>query len=319
MNRSVVRKNGIPLYVQVKERLLGDIRNGTYRAGDKIPTERELAERLRVSRNTVSQAYQELESEGIITSLQGRGTFVCDQDDTVRFGNRRGLLRKIVDVALEEAIQLGFSLDDFLDIATARAREKVASLHTARVAFIECNREQIEHFSRKLEYGGVHITPVLLDDLRDLQKNDLQYVESADLVVTTLFHYDEVQELLGFRREILAIALDPELETVVKIARIPPSKRVGLICRSDNFAGKVLYSLKQAGLDELDIQSTIVTEPTAIADFVSVIDVAIVSPSRRREVETQCKKRQEIVEFVFTPDNASVNLLRAALAELRRG
>ena len=317
MVQTVTRKNGIPLYVQVKDRILSDIRTRVYRAGDKLPTERDLSAAFGVSRNTVSQAYHELEAEGVLVSMQGRGTFVNDQDDTVRLANRRDLLRKVIDIALEEAIQLGFALDDFLELAAAQAKQKAASLHQAHVVFVECNREQVEYFSRKLEFGGVHITPVVLDDLKNPDKLEWKHLETADLVITTFFHRDEVQALIG-ARDVLAIALDPELETIVQIARIPRAKRVGLICRSENFAGKVQYALKQAGLDELNLQITTVSNPYDLADFVGGMDAVIVSPGRRREVETYCRRRQPIIEFNFKPDAASVNLLRAALADLPR-
>ena len=141
----IVRKNGIPLYIQVKEAVQSEIKSGVWKTGDKLPTERELSERLKVSRNTVSQAYQELEAEGVLTSVQGRGTFVCDRDDAVRIEHRKELLLKIIDVAMEEGLQLGFTLDEFVELTDVRARQKLEFLSQVRVMFIECNREQVEY------------------------------------------------------------------------------------------------------------------------------------------------------------------------------
>ncbi len=318
VNRSVIRKNGIPLYVQVKERIISDIRAGVYQAGDKLPTERELSAVIGVSRNTISQAYHELEHEGVITSAQGRGTFVCDRDDKVRLGNRRDLLQRVIDVALEECLQLGFTLDDFLQFASARVKEKAVLLDQSQIVFIECNREQVEYFSRKLEFGGVHITPVIIDELRDQERGALLQVESADLIITTFFHFDEVQQLLGEDRDVLAISLDPELETIVKIARIPEQSEVGLVCRSERFAGKIRSALRQAGLDSFRLRVTTTADAQELSHFVKDLHAVIVSPSRRREVEKSCTTRQSMIEFVFRPDASSVNLLRAAVADVRR-
>ncbi|MDB5085924.1 MAG: GntR family transcriptional regulator [Bacilli bacterium] len=320
----IVRKNGIPLYVQVKQAVMSEIKSGQWKTGDKLPTERELSERLRVSRNTVSQAYQELEAEGVIRSSQGRGTFVCDRDDAVRIENRKDLLLKIIDVAMEEGLQLGFTMDEFVEFTNIRAQEKMEFLNQVRVTFIECNREQVEYFSRQLQFGsGVMIQPVLLDDLRDRSDTYVPMVTSSDLVITTFFHYDEVRELLGelfgSRKQVLAIALDPQLETIVRIARIPYGKKIGLVCRSENFASKVLLALKTAGLDGIQIQVTTSTNLDELNKFVSGLDVMIVSPGRRREVEENSSRRQDIIEFVFKPDVASINLLRAALIDIRRG
>ncbi len=314
---SLIRKNGIPLYVQVKDKITSDIRLSVYKAGDKLPTERELSQLLGVSRNTISQAYRELEFEGILISLQGRGTFVADRDDKVRAANRRDLLQRVIDVALEESIQLGFTLDDFLGLAAVRANQKAAFMNNAQVVFVECNREQVEYFSRKLEFGGVHIIPVVLSNLVRPDAEERLFAETADLVITTFFHYDEVRDILGSKKEVLAISLDPELETIVQVARISSDKDVGLVCRSENFAGKVISALKQAGLTELASKLKFIIDPEDIANFVKNLDVVIVSPGRRREVETYCRHRQNVIEFIFKADAASANLLRAALAEVR--
>ena len=62
------RKSGIPLYVQLKERIRQQVESGSWTPGFKLPTERELSSLLGVSRNTVSQSYRELENEGILVS-----------------------------------------------------------------------------------------------------------------------------------------------------------------------------------------------------------------------------------------------------------
>jgi DNA-binding transcriptional regulator YhcF (GntR family) len=315
----IVRKNGIPLYIQVKEAVLSEIKSGQWKTGDKLPTERELSEKLHVSRNTVSQAYQELEAEGVLTSIQGRGTFVCDRDDAVRIENRKELLMKIIDVAMEEGLQLGFSMEEFVELTNQRAKEKIAFLNQVQVIFIECNREQVEYFAKKLQFGsGVTVTPLVLDEFRHNQEELMPRVASSDLVITTFFHYDEVRELIGSRRQVLAISLDPQMETIVRIARIPAGRRVGLVCRSENFAGKVLLALKTAGLDNMDIKVTTVTNPDELKEFIRQLDVVIVSPGRKREVEMMCGRRQDVIEFIYVPDVASINLLRAALIDIRR-
>lgn len=320
MSSPITRKSGTPLYIQVKESVLAEIKRGEWKAGDKLPTERELSVKLKVSRNTVSQAYQELEAEGILSSVQGRGTFVCDRDNAVRLENRKELLLKIIDVAMEEGMQLSFTLEEFVELTALRAKEKIDLLRQVRVVFIECNREQVEYFAKRLQTdSGVSITPLVLDDFRQDVGRWQPTVASSDLVITTFFHYDEVKELLGVRKNVLAIALDPQIETIVRIARIPAGKKIGLVCKSDNFAGKVLLALKNAGIDNLAIEVfASLSSQTPITEILSQLDVVICSPGRRREVEQYAHRRQEIIEFVYKPDVASINLLRAALIDLRR-
>lgn len=71
-------KNGIPLYYQLKEYLLKEIKE-QYQAGDLIPSEGEIERRYGVSRITVRKAIEELAREGIVVKKQGKGTFVMEQ------------------------------------------------------------------------------------------------------------------------------------------------------------------------------------------------------------------------------------------------
>lgn len=67
----------MPLYVQVKQLIKEMIDKGELRPGDRVPGERELAERFRVSRMTARQALNELEAEGVLVRIQGKGSFVA--------------------------------------------------------------------------------------------------------------------------------------------------------------------------------------------------------------------------------------------------
>ena len=71
------RQAPLPLYAQLKEALLREIREGGFEPGDRFPTEAALRERYRVSRATVRQALGDLEASGVIRKVQGLGTFVA--------------------------------------------------------------------------------------------------------------------------------------------------------------------------------------------------------------------------------------------------
>jgi GntR family transcriptional regulator len=72
-----IKLNGAqPLYEQIRTYVIQAIQDGRYRAGDKIPSERELAEELGVSRLTVHHAIKGLQQAGILIAHVGRGTFV---------------------------------------------------------------------------------------------------------------------------------------------------------------------------------------------------------------------------------------------------
>lgn len=70
------RQSVVPLYYQIQQRLLEQIRSGELKAGDLVPSEQEISARLRVSRMTARQALKSLCSMGLAYSLRGKGTFV---------------------------------------------------------------------------------------------------------------------------------------------------------------------------------------------------------------------------------------------------
>lgn len=71
-----MRSTATPLYQQIYDDLKGAIKNGTYKNGDRIPSEAELSQRYQVSRITVRRAIEDLCSDGYLVKMQGRGTFV---------------------------------------------------------------------------------------------------------------------------------------------------------------------------------------------------------------------------------------------------
>lgn len=66
-----------PIYTQVVDDFRGQIVAGILREGDKLPSVRELATQLTINPNTIQRAYRELEMEGWIASVTGKGSFVC--------------------------------------------------------------------------------------------------------------------------------------------------------------------------------------------------------------------------------------------------
>lgn len=66
-----------PIYTQIADNFRNQIRAGILAEGDKLPSVRELASELAINPNTIQRAYRELETEGWIASVSGKGSFVC--------------------------------------------------------------------------------------------------------------------------------------------------------------------------------------------------------------------------------------------------
>src|SRR4051794_18752418 len=73
--------NGLPLYRQLADGLAGAVARGDVAPGARLPSERDLAAALRISRTTAVSAYRELEARGLVRGQIGRGTYVCAAPD----------------------------------------------------------------------------------------------------------------------------------------------------------------------------------------------------------------------------------------------
>ena len=77
-------KSGKPVYLQVVDQVKAAAASGALRAGEPLPSIRPLAEQLRVNRNTVAKAYTELEGQGVIETIAGRGCFLKENHSPFR-------------------------------------------------------------------------------------------------------------------------------------------------------------------------------------------------------------------------------------------
>ena len=72
-------RSGVPVYVQIVEQALQFLSSGNLKPGEQLPTVRQMAAELRVNFNTIARAYRMLDEAGLISTQQGRGTFIVDQ------------------------------------------------------------------------------------------------------------------------------------------------------------------------------------------------------------------------------------------------
>ena len=319
---AINRQSKIPIYLQLKQGLERLVETGIWDVGYQLPPERELAEDLGISRNTVSSAYRALVREKKLVSRQGSGTFVAQEADSAGSRDDDELLKRVVDLAIDHGLELGFSLDEFLNVCEERALTKKSVLQRLKVAFIECNREQLDYFTRELELGsGVAIVPLFFSDLEQWIGGSPERLQDIDLVVTTFFHLDDVKVALsGFSVDILGIALDPDVGTMVRLARMPDHLRLGLVCMSTRFAERVEKSIVGAGILFKELKVCTSGCGQELSRFLQGVDAVIASPGRMKEVERQLQADRgvEVIEFIYKPDAGSVNLLQSALLELKQ-
>lgn len=319
MNIYIDKKSGIPIYIQIKSQIMEQIKNGTLKIGDKMPTERDLAKAIGTSRNTISAAYNLLEQEGVLVSYQGRGTFVAEEAKTWRQHDIKDKVLKFIDIAIEEAIEMGLNTREFLGLVQERIKEKEEFIKKIKAVFVECNIEQAKDFSRQLsEAINFDVIPLTISEISDMSDKTKKIIEQSQLVITTFNHVNEVKGLiLNLKKDVFGVAITPSLETIVKIARYPKETKFGLVCISKEFHFKIENALKSAGLYNIEIEATISRKQEEIKKIVDSCDVIIVSPGRKSEVLKFTKGKKEVIRFDYNLDQDSVKAVIAKVIEIK--
>src|ERR1700753_230911 len=96
-------KSGTPVYLQLVEQVRHAAASGSLRPGEPLPSIRPLAEELRINRNTIAKAYAELESQGVIETIPGKGCFLKDGNTQLTKSARNDLVIQEIDRAIVAA------------------------------------------------------------------------------------------------------------------------------------------------------------------------------------------------------------------------
>lgn len=102
-----------PIYAQIVDNFQDQIRAGILQEGDKLPSVRELASMLAINPNTIQRAYRELEAEGWIASVSGKGSFVCRGKEEIGTENLATKWASL-DAATAALLREGVSLQTIL-------------------------------------------------------------------------------------------------------------------------------------------------------------------------------------------------------------
>ena len=113
-------KSGTPVYLQVVDQIKAAAASGSLKTGEALPSIRPMAEQLRINRNTVAKAYAELEGQGIIETIAGKGCFLKDNNSPLRKEVRLKMVAEALDDAIVKAHHLQISGKDFIDLARDR-------------------------------------------------------------------------------------------------------------------------------------------------------------------------------------------------------
>ncbi|MEW6264452.1 MAG: GntR family transcriptional regulator [Thermodesulfobacteriota bacterium] len=315
------RKNQLPIHTQLKAQLQHLIQCRQLSPGARLPTVRQLAGFLRINRNTVSKVFSEMEKEGYLTCEPGRGTFVSrpKTESKMRIERMQKLLA-VIDQAVGQAKELGFTPEELTLTLFARVQTADKPVQTPRTSavFIECNRFNVEAFSAELRKElPLRIKPMLIDDFRRQAEKTPTAFNRYDLIITTVFHHDEVKALLaGTGIEVVALLIEMSLDNLMRLTTLPEGTKVCLVCADSRGSENMKLSVEKAGLTHLELAMGCDQKPESLRAMLNDSSVIFCSRLVEEKIKSLAPPGKEIIVQDQRLDEGGIEMLRARLREL---
>ena len=106
----------VPIYKQIKNQIINQIISDDLKEGESIPSIRVLANEIKISVMTIKKAYDELENEGYIKSVQGKGTFVLPRNTELIKENANKEIEKHIEQIIEISSKYNISKEEIIDL-----------------------------------------------------------------------------------------------------------------------------------------------------------------------------------------------------------
>lgn len=320
----IEKKSPVPAYRQIIKQITSLIHEGTLKPGDKLPTERELANELKIARGTVKKAYELMVKDGLIETTQGRGTFVSSRQDIIPSGRKERAI-KMIENLIDELRKLNFSYQEirtFVELALIQREEKLENFN---VAIIDCNPESLAIFERQLTFlKHVRVTRILLDEIVGDPQAEKR-LEPFDLILTTSTHYSELLgKVARLKDRLIQVAVSPSQETIIEMASLSPIQRLGVVCESPNFLARVMARIKEMGLASGPVSHLFLKDEENLPDFLEKIDVVFVPPGyqlqRKKEnlaaVQHFTERGGKVIVFDYQIERGSLLYVEERISQL---
>lgn len=305
----------IPLYQQLVDSMSLAIKKGELESGAKLPTVQEMTQQLNVARGTVKRAYDELERDGFIEKVQGRGTFVCYK--SAESLGRKEQAMAAIDEMLNNLENMGFSATEINIFLNLKLRERSEEEEGLKVAVVECNPENLSSMVEQLrKLGNFDLYSFTVDNIKEYP---YKLKEKYDLILTTSFHYEYIQSIVPDKTVVTRAALRPTADCLARIIKLKAGKKVGIIGYSERFA-KLIYNTC-ANYNEGIALDGFVSQSQSIKDYIKDKEVILVPEAYQKYFSADDVKEIEgfdgnVIECKYEFDEGTKLYLEAKVKKL---
>ena len=255
----VTRDSEVPLYLQIKHQVRFLIISGKLNEGALLPSVRRLGTHLGINPNTVSQAYKELMSDGLVVSYRGQGTFVNAFSSSLHNaeGDRLQMLTDLLAYAHLRTLSLGFTSDDF------RQSLNAVFLHSVPRHLVVV----METEKAALKYGGI-LTETFGDKQFRFFTTTLAEVESGTSFVLEMFetayfaitlslytrHLEDLFESLQIKSQVIPLTVDITKSCLKKLGELGHGQNIFLVAEERNIPTALNLVLQNSPVSYKDIE-----------------------------------------------------------------
>lgn len=126
MDIIISNSSGVPIYEQIEEQIKSQIMSGDLLEGDALPSMRVLAKELKISIITTKRAYEDLERDGFIESVTGKGSFVKGINSDIVKENMMFAIEELLDKAVDKALLGKISCEEMTEMIELLYKDKSA-------------------------------------------------------------------------------------------------------------------------------------------------------------------------------------------------
>lgn len=312
INIHIRKKSPLSVREQIKRQIRLMIENRVLASGQALPSARDMAVLINVNRNTVTHAYKELSSEGLLEIVSGSGTFVAKG---LSF-KPKAVLNEIFDDALQKATAIGFNREEISEHFLSRLLSPVPDTDSKRVVVVDCNDEVVGHLcgliTRKV---GVRTTGVLIQELEQGDSHAISLVNASDLVVCGFNHLEELENAVpDLEVEIVAVLLQLPAKVINSFLSLPKAAKAGFVCANQRSTNTLYNSSYFSGNKGLHRILAGYDDSEKLKKLIRDCDVVFVTEFIFDRVAKTARPGQELVRVGFSLDPGIMDLIREKLS-----
>lgn len=307
----------IPIYRQLVDSIRAAVKKGILVSGQQLPTVQEVSADLSIAVGTIKRAYDELQREGLVEKIQGRGTFVSYRPTDKK--SRKNQAMEAIDAMLDRLEEMGFSAGEISIYLNLKLRERAEGEQKVKVALLECNPENLSQMTEQLRsLGNVELYSHLMESVEEYP---YKIGEDMEMVVTTATHAQEVEALLPIPKRVIRVGLRLTPSCLAEIVKLRKNQTAGILCYSLRF-GHLLQSTCRTYAEDVKVAEPEVFSPDMdIAAYLKGKDAVLVP----KEYEKYCTVhvaqalrgfRGKCIECAYEMDEGSVLYLQEKIKRI---